>query len=234
MKNTLTKSTGLGEDFLKNITGNLYDYICNLTYGLQQYIDNFYFPSMELRDEYDNIENKTIKGLVKFIIMENEAIIRNKGILFIIDVIKLVKKKEALMTSFFQMESGVMFTVKEELYKRLNDIKKDMDWKRYHLNIYQKKDKSIDEVCKFNEELEREFKQVEKISTEVPSIDVEEDVLRELVDTTFVQLIGTMQYLKNIMENSKSVYETALLCNQSISLLVYLYYALLSITEKPV
>lgn len=234
MKNTLTKSTGLGEDFLKNITGNLYDYICNLTYGLQQYIDNFYFPSMELRDEYDNIENKTIKGLVKFIIMENEAIIRNKGILFIIDVIKLVKKKEALMTSFFQMESGVMFTVKEELYKRLNDIKKDMDWKRYHLNIYQKKDKSIDEACKFNEELEREFKQVEKISTEVPIMDVEEDVLRELVDTTFVQLIGTMQYLKNIMENSKSVYETELLCNQSISLLVYLYYALLSITEKPV
>ena len=66
------------ENFLEAAFGNFLDCIQNNVYSLQTYIDIFHDNVTSIYLTIENVEDKNIKEILKFVVMETDNILKSK------------------------------------------------------------------------------------------------------------------------------------------------------------
>lgn len=209
------------EDFLKNIVGNYSDYIRNLVFGMQKYIDKFYSHTSEIFLSINKIEDPTMRQILHYLSVESENILRNKGVMFAIESFNLVVKKyDRLASNIINGGDDVRYNVYVDAYKYLDEFQDDINWKLFSMNEYTKDKTAIDELLDFENHMEDKFNTFSNIKFEKIYCGLNKKEMMDVLGRGFNKLHSTLLHLKNLAENSSSLYSTVIITRKIVSLLV--------------
>lgn len=218
------------ESFLEIAIGNFFDCIKNTVYNLQKYIDRFYSQINSIYDISDTITDPNVKQVLNFFMIENENIIKLKGIGFASDVSRLITRKYVSLVENIKKESyRYTYKISKDAYNFLDKCQDEIDSRSLILNNYSKKEITIEEICKFTKFMETEFHKYDNMDFTITDEIIDHEQILEILDTAYVKLSFSMTELKKLTEDSMSVYTTANACRRIISLMIILYHILITI-----
>lgn len=211
--------------------GNYKDCIYNLVYGVQRYIDKFYNYIPLLYKDSDSFGEYS--DLATFLIGENENVIKLKCIHFAIESNNLIiRKHEKLHELIQKCPEGTKYLLSSDSMIYFMDQQDYIDWDKLTSKIYSKKVyETIDDIYKFNHYVDERlnfyksyaFNDKQKYYTPEEAITV--------IDVCFIKLTTTFVRLKELMESSNSMYNSALILRVYIDMLVMSYTAISCIEE---
>lgn len=219
------------ESFLQNISGNYSDYIKNMVFGLQKYTDQFYSHTSDIFLSIKKVEDPTMKQILNYLSLESENIIKNKGVVFAIDSFKLVVKKyNRLISEVVNANDNVRYNIYIDGYKYLSSFQDDINWKLFQMNEYsKKKSRTIDELLDFDNHMRFEFEKVKGMEFKDIYCGLGKKEMMDTLGRGFNKLHSTLLHLKNLSEESTSLYTTAIITRKIISIMVLSWYVISTI-----
>ena len=218
------------ENFLDAAFGNFLDCIKNLIYSLQKYLNVFYNDTNLIYVNYDRVKDKNIRSVLKFSVMESEEITKMKAIKFGVDVESLLYKKyESLLSNIRNDKEDNKYRISSEAYIYLDSYQSNIDWQKICLNPYIKKTKEHESIYDFISYMNNDFKTYGKINFTHNDREFSKDEVITILEGSFMKLSVTILQLKRMIENSNSMYTSALVCRQLITLIIITYYVVSTI-----
>lgn len=211
------------ENFLEAVFGNFLDCIQNNVYGLQTYIDIFHDNVSSIYLTIENVEDKNIKEILKFVVMETDNILKSKIISFAMDTDNLVTKKyEALLEQIKTDKEKHMYLISLDAYRYLDDFQNDIQSHLINTNPYFKKPGGA-QSYNFLEYMNYEFDTYKKLKFEKCGIPLSKDDLITVLDGAFTKVSVAMLQLQKQVENSDSMYSSSIICKKIITILIVIY-----------
>lgn len=216
------------ENFMEVAVGNFIDCVRNAVYGLQKYIDNFYNPISEIYTNEIKIKDPNVRKVINFALVENENIIKNKGIAFANEISNLLLRKyDSLIESIEKESDKYKYKISEDAYSFLDKFQDDIDWQNLQLNAYtSRKCDDMKLLFEFNKFMESQFKRFAIYSFQATDIDLSKNEFITILDSAFLKLVSTMLQIKRILDSSTSLYTMSVSCRKVIEMSVMLYYIL--------
>lgn len=220
------------ENFLDAAFGNYFDCIKNSVYSLQKYIDAFHYSTGKFYLEYDSIDNQEMKDLFKFVLMEAESIIKAKFVTFVVEVENFLNKKYESLIQNIKLDENInrRFFISDEAYMFLDKFQNDITAKGKN-NPYNKKD-SIESIYQFKDFMTEQFSLYENTKFGLNKTSISGKELVHFLDGAFMKVSVTMVNFKRMIEQSNSMYVSAVLCRSVISLLIVSYIVVSTITME--
>lgn len=207
--------------------GNYGDSIRNLVRGYQTYVDQFYNYIPVIYPEIAAQKGDYLP-LVTFLFAENESIMRQKGIMFAIDSCHLVTRKfESLRTFIREHDEIRSYNLSKDTFSFVFDDKPYAEMISSSFNIYAKKSiPDNSELYKFEEYMDSVCNDFSKNVKKGCQTNYSPKELVDFLDKIYLGFSQTMLHLKELAENSSSVYITARITRSLISALVMSYLAI--------
>jgi hypothetical protein len=223
--------TNKSENFLQAAYGNYLDCIKNAVYSLQKYMDIFHYTMNDVYLDYGKIKDPKLRELFKFAILESESISKAKAVSFTIETESFLNKKyNALIDCIKADNDDRMYRVSEDAYLYLDQIVNNILFNQKEMNNpYNKVEDKKKDVYQFVDYMNQEFDRHRDMSftyTDKPATKTE---VLHLLSGIFMKLSTAMLTFKKSIEHSTSVYVSALICRQVITLLVASYKAVIMV-----
>jgi len=220
----------MNEEILQDDIGNFKDCIHELVRNAQMYIDQFYKEVPYIYPEV--IRHSGIyTNLISFLFHENNNILKNKGIAFVIDSYELIERKYSTlidrMNMCINMSCNAKFLVNLSALNNMKQRNTNLSWIISSFDVYDRlSEKKMDNDGSYHlvEHMEKMFMLYDESSEQDTTTDLltAEEMIK-VINNAHVLILPNLENMFKLSENVNSVYATTKIMQKMIEAMVISY-----------